>query len=91
MKIKVTFSSSFKKALKKKIKNNKSLEKKFLLALEKFINRPFAPQLRTHKLTGILKDLWSFRVDYDTRVIFYFDKKNREAIFIDIGGHDEVY
>jgi len=91
MKIIVTFSSSFKKLFNKKIKNNKKLEKKFFKALKIFINNPFSPQLKTHKLTGILKDLWSFSIDYDIRVIFYFKKKNKGTVFIDIGGHDEVY
>ena len=91
MKIKITFSSSFKKAFKKKIKNNKRREKKFLKAIEKFINNPFSPQLRTHKLTGILKDLWSFRIDYEIRIIFYFDENREGAVFIDIGSHDEIY
>jgi len=91
MRIKVTFSSSFKKAFKKKIKNNKRLEQKFLKALKKFIDNPFSPQLRTHKLTGILKELWSFRIDYEIRVIFYFVENGKGAVFIDIGRHDEVY
>jgi len=50
----------------------------------------FEPQLKTHKLTGKLQDLWSFSIDYDLRVIFYFVNETN-AVFVDIGSHDEVY
>ena len=68
------------------------LESEFWIRLELFINEPFAPQLKTHKLSGKLKDSWSFTVDYDLRVIFNFtDDKPKKAIFVDIGTHKEVY
>lgn len=87
----VTFSDSFKKAFKKRVKMTE-FESEFWIRLELFISEPFAPQLKTHKLTGKLKDLWSFSVDYDLRVIFYFtDDKPKRAVFIDIGNHKEVY
>lgn len=88
--IKVSFSSSFRRIFKKRIKGNTELESRFWAKLEIFTNNPFEPSLRTHKLSGKLNDLWSFSVGYDQRVIFYFtDGEN--AVFIDIGNHDEVY
>ena len=88
--IKVSFSSSFRRLFKKRIKGNTKLESRFWAKLEVFTNNPFEPSLRTHKLSGKLKDLWSFSVGYDQRVIFYFtDREN--AVFIEIGNHDEVY
>jgi mRNA-degrading endonuclease YafQ of YafQ-DinJ toxin-antitoxin module len=51
---------------------------------------PYDPRLRTHKLSGKLKDLWSFTVDYDERVLFYFTEDD-QAVFVDVGSHDEVY
>ena len=88
--IKVSFSSSFQRAFKKRIKGNTKLKSRFWAKLEIFTNNPFDPSLRTHKLSGKLKDLWSFSVEYDQRVIFYFtDEEN--VVFIDIGNHDEVY
>jgi mRNA-degrading endonuclease YafQ of YafQ-DinJ toxin-antitoxin module len=41
-------------------------------------------------LSGELKGLWSFSIEYDCRVIFEFIEDNK-ALFIDIGSHDEVY
>jgi len=38
--------------------------------------RDLEPKLRTHKLSTKLKDLWSFPVEYNTSVDFYFTSKN---------------
>ncbi|MBD2311014.1 type II toxin-antitoxin system YafQ family toxin [Desertifilum sp. FACHB-1129] len=86
----VSFSSAFKRAFKKKIKGNPDLEVRFWQKLELFIIDPFEPILKTHKLSGKLKDLWSFSVEYDERVVLYFTDDER-AVFVDIGSHDEVY
>ena len=88
--MKITYSKSFKKSFKKKIENNPELEKKFWNKIELFLKEPYHSNLKTHKLTGKLKDLWSFRIDYDIRVIFYFNNDNN-AVFISMGSHDEVY
>lgn len=88
--MKVSFSSSFKRAFKKRIKGKQELESKFWNKLELFTNNPFEPNLKTHKLSGKLKDLWSFSLEYDERVLFYFTDDGN-AVFINIGNHDEVY
>lgn len=87
----IAFSSSFKRAFKKKVKTRKEIEDLFWETAELFIQDPFHSSLKTHKLSGKLKDLWSFSVEYDLRVIFYFEDNNSKAVFIDIGSHDEVY
>lgn len=48
---------------------------------------PFNPILKTHKLTGNLKDFWSFSVDYKNRIIFEFISENT-VCFHSIGSHD---
>lgn len=88
--IKVTWDQGFKKIYRKKVKNNAELKKNFWKALELFVENPFHPRIRTHKLTGKLEGLWAFSVVYDCRVIFKFLEKG-EVLLIDIGGHDEVY
>jgi addiction module RelE/StbE family toxin len=88
--MKVAFSSSFKRAYKKRIKGQKEKEEAFFKKMEIFIHEPYHPQLRTHKLSGQLKDLWSFSIDYNIRVIFYFVDE-QHVIFENIGTHDEVY
>jgi addiction module RelE/StbE family toxin len=86
----VAFSSSFKRAFKKRIAGRKELEAKFWRHVEVFTRDPHDARLRTHKLSGELRDFWSFSVEYDVRVVFQFSAKNR-ALFTDIGTHDEVY
>ena len=51
---------------------------------------PYDPSLKTHKLSGKLQEFWSFSIDYDERVLFYFTE-DEKAVFVDIGSHDEVY
>jgi addiction module RelE/StbE family toxin len=86
----VAFSSSFKRAFKKRIGGQKDMEEKFWRCLEIFRENPFDSRLRTHKLSGDLRGHWSLAVEYDVRIVFQFASKNR-AIFQDIGTHDEVY
>jgi mRNA-degrading endonuclease YafQ of YafQ-DinJ toxin-antitoxin module len=87
----VSFSDSFKKAFRKRI-NTTDTEQLFWDKLEVFVSDPFESKLKTHRLSGKLKELWSFSLDYNLRVVFYFTKdKPKKAVFIDIGTHDEVY
>ncbi len=88
--IKVSFSSSFRRSFKKRIKGKTELESRSWAKIEVFTKDPFDSSLKTHKLSGKLKDLWSFSVEYDERVLFYFTD-NGNAVFIDIGNHDQVY
>jgi addiction module RelE/StbE family toxin len=89
--VKISFSNSFKKGFRKRIKNS-AAEDFFWKAVEVFVSDPFQSQLKTHKLSGNLKGLWSFSIGYDLRVVFYFTKdKPQKAVFVDIGTHDEVY
>jgi len=89
--VEVSFSASFKKAFGKRIKGT-LLEETFWKALDIFIADPFTMKLKTHKLSGKLRGLWSFSIEHDLRVIFYFtNDKPRKAVLVDIGSHDNVY
>lgn len=88
--IEVTFSPTFKRAFRKRIKENSDLQARFWQKMEQFQQDPFQPTLRTHKLSGKMKNAWSFSIEYDARVIFYFTDDGK-AVFIDIGTHGEVY
>jgi mRNA-degrading endonuclease YafQ of YafQ-DinJ toxin-antitoxin module len=86
----VAFSTSFRRAFRKRIEGNKLLEEKFWHRVEIFVQNPHDARLRTHKLSGELRGLWSFTIEYDVRVVFSFLPGDR-AVFEDIGSHDEVY
>ncbi|UXE58426.1 MAG: hypothetical protein KA717_20330 [Woronichinia naegeliana WA131] len=55
--IEISFDDSFKRAFKKRFQGNHELERKFRTKLEKFKENPFDPSLKTHKLSGKLKEL----------------------------------
>jgi addiction module RelE/StbE family toxin len=86
----VQFSSSFKRAYKKRLKKQPDLEVLFRQRLTLYVENCFHPRLKTHKLSGRLETYWSFSLAYDLRVIFQFISDD-EVIFLDIGTHDEVY
>ncbi len=84
--IKVSFSSSFRRVFKKGIKGNTELESRFWAKLEVFTSNPFEPSLRTHKLSGKLKDLWSFSVEIMTNEL-YFTLQMKGMPYIALLGH----
>jgi addiction module RelE/StbE family toxin len=88
--VNIVWDQAFKKKYKKIFTLNTELKISFWEAISRFSQNPFDTKLRTHKLTGKLKGLWSFSVSYDCRVIFRFIN-DTEVLLIDIGSHDEVY
>lgn len=69
-----------------------SQEDKIVLSerVEWFRLNPGDPRLKIHPLTGKLKDLFAFSLRRRKRVKFSFLDKNN-ALFVDVGSHDEVY
>lgn len=88
--IEIGFSSSFKRSFKRLIRKNPELESVFWEKIDLVRNDLFDNRLRTHKLSGRLEELWSFRVTYEIRVIFFFHNPN-QIVCVDIGSHDEIY
>jgi len=88
----VSFTGQFKKAYQKRVLNGTISEAAFRQTLEIFVADPFDVKLKTHKLSGKLKGLFSFLITYSLRVVFYFTHdRPQKAIFVNIGDHDEVY
>ena len=84
--MKIYYSSKFAKEYKRLPKKVKLLaEKKEVI----FRKNPFEARLKTHKLSGKLKDYYSFSVDYQTRIIFEIRDKNT-VWFYSVGTH-EIY
>ncbi len=88
--INIRWDKGFKKSYKKKVSNSPLLKKSFWNAMSVFVKNPFDKSLRTHKLSGELKDSWAFSINYSHRIVFEFADDNT-IILIDIGTHDEVY
>lgn len=88
--IKLVWDEKFKRNASKLFKKDVNFKKKFIEKIKLFEIDPFNPLLKTHKLSGKLQEYWSFRVNYDIRLIFKFINEN-EVLLIEIGTHDEVY
>ena len=88
--IRAAWDQGFKRSYKKRVRNNSRLKKKFWEKMEIFLENPFFPQLRTHKLSGKLAGQWAFSIDDDCRIVFEFVGED-QVLLIDVGSHDEVY
>ncbi len=91
----VFWENSFRRALKRLLRKSPQLQQKVTEVLVLLESDPFTPSIKTHKLQGDLKELWSCSVEYDCRIIFAFEPlENSEEeliVLIDIGSHDDVY
>lgn len=88
--ISISYSKHFIKVFKERIRKNKGLVDLYFQEVELFTIDPLHPSLKTHKLTGALQGYWSFSINHDIRVVFYFSSKEK-VVFADIGTHEEVY
>ncbi len=89
------WDASFRQAFKRVSRNDVARQQRILQVLQRLMDDPFQPSLRTHKLSGQLAGLWACWAEYDCRVVFAFhtDPATGEEIIvlIDLGTHDEVY
>ena len=79
----------FEKRLHAFIKSRPDLSNVTKQKMKEIANNPFSTILKTHKLSGYLKDCFASKINYGYRVIFTIS--GDELCFIDIGSHDEVY
>lgn len=77
------------KKIKEITKKNPKLSNKIQKQLKFFSVDSKHPSLKTHKLKGGLSSRWSISIEGNMRMIYYLD--SNEAVFFDIGTHDEVY
>ena len=85
--IEVSVTKEFEKRYKKlPISIKQKAEKREKLFKENFLY----PSLHTEKLNPRHKQVWSFRIDKQYRIIFKFIKPNK-ALFLTIGHHSWIY
>ncbi len=85
--MRITTTKKFDKQFRKQ---SEKIQKEFSKRVELFLVDVNSPILNTHKLSGKLKDLWSFNVSGDIRVIF--DKSFDNVVVLEaIGSHSELY
>ena len=66
-----------------------NIQKKTVKKLENFRENPFTNSLRVEKLNPKNKELWSFRVDREYRVVFSLNKNTAKLYFV--GHHNKIY
>jgi addiction module RelE/StbE family toxin len=88
--IEIVWDEPFLRILKKWRRKNPQMAARFDERLSLFAQNPFEPSLRTHRLSGDLKELWAMSISYQYRLVFKFLPENK-ALLIDLGTHDEVY
>ncbi|MCG6553670.1 MAG: type II toxin-antitoxin system mRNA interferase toxin, RelE/StbE family [Candidatus Magnetominusculus sp. LBB02] len=79
----------FIKKVSKYFKKDQALKKEYLDCVSKIIKNPFDPSLKTHKLTGNLKDRYACSLTHDIRITFTLSGDT--LYLLNIGSHDEVY
>jgi len=91
--MKIDFSPLCKKKLALLKTKNLALFNKTTKQLKLFQLQPDHPSLRLHKLSGKLEDTWSISITRAVRMVFYYRivLKEKRAVFISIGTHDDVY
>lgn len=88
--MKIEYTSSFLRSYKKIVSRRPDAAVSVLQKVVLFLHDRNSQSLELHKLKGQLKDVWSFSVEKDLRIIV--DLKDPEKIlFVDIGSHDQVY
>ena len=83
MTLTVRYTSYFKRQYKGLTHRQKA---DFKRAIQRFVENPFDPSLKTHKLEGKLQGFWSFSINYSDRVLFKFSDKETIDL-INIGDH----
>lgn len=79
----VNYSSFFKRRYEELTAQQKA---DFRKAIQLFVEHPFHPKLKTHKLKGKWEGFWSFSINYSDRALFKFSGKETVDL-INIGNH----
>ena len=88
--IELVWDDPFIKIMKKWLKRHPELKNIFERQLHQFEMNPFHPSLKTHNLSGKLKDCSAFSITHRYRLVFKFLSPDK-VLLIDIGSHEEVY
>ncbi len=86
---KLFYSKRFEKNLARFLNKYPELESVVKEKLQTLSSNPKNSSLKTHKLTGKLKNFYSIYVTYEYRLVFYLNKNN--IYLVAMGTHDEVY
>jgi len=86
----VQYSKEFNKLYFRRIKPNLNLVKRTGERITLFMDNPNNEILKNHRLGGGMKNLYSFSINGDCRIVYKIISNNLVE-FIDIGTHNQVY
>ena len=84
----IRFHKQFSKQLQKMPKKKQEIIKN---KLKVFLLDPYQTQLNNHSLNGRYQNYRSLNVSGDLRAIFKLSDDGKEAFFIVIGNHNQLY
>ncbi len=67
-----------------------ALQKRALKQEKLFRKNPFHPSLHTEKLEPKAREVWSFRIDKNYRILFRF-LDGTKVLLLTVGPHDWIY
>lgn len=88
--MKIKLHRKFEKSYKVRVALNKKLVLQTKLRISLFKADPRNPILNNHELTGTKRELSSFSVTGDIRIVYILIAED-EVMFFDIGSHNQVY
>ncbi|MDI6788968.1 MAG: plasmid stabilization protein [Planctomycetota bacterium] len=86
---KLYLTQTFQRRVKVFLKRHPELESALIDKLDLAIRNPFAPALKTHKLSGKLRSHWAICLTYEYRILFIIE--NDDIYLTNICSHDEIY
>jgi mRNA interferase YafQ len=86
-------TTRFVRTMRRYLKRHRDAELGVREALQMLSADAFDPRLKTHKLTGELKDVWACSAGFDLRILFEFVQIDdaETILLLTAGTHDEVY
>ena len=89
----VKYSSTFKKSLKRLVKQNKNLDKMFYV-IEKLANQEeLEPKYKNHKLINdkYYKNCGECHIEPDWLLVYRYEKSQLILLMVNTGSHSEVF
>lgn len=87
--LRVDTTSFFNRKLVSFVRSHPELRDKIYDLINRLSNNPFDHKGKTHKLSGKLSNLYSASINWNYRLVYFFDSQS--ITLINIGSHDEVY
>lgn len=78
--MKIEFTSSFLRSYKKIVSRRPDAAISVLQKVVVFLQQPNSPSLQLHKLKGELKDVWSFSIERDLRIIVDLKDSRKNSV-----------